>query len=80
MVLLLDLEDEVPGPHADPDHPAGFASLRQRQRDVTTKAPPSGPDSEASERPNLNRNGLSAAVACYPYVGPFSILPSVTPP
>ena len=68
MVLLLDLDDEVPDPHADPKEPAGFASFRSRQREdsVTTKLPTNRSDDALSERPNPNLNGLSAAVACYP--------------
>jgi len=70
MVLLLDLDEEISDPHADPSHPAGFASLRQRQRKVTAKVRTNNPDNEPPERPNPNLNGLSAAVACYPYAQP----------
>ena len=67
MVLLLDLDEEVSDPHADPDTPAGFTSPRRRQPDpensVTAKATTGEAD---NERPNPNFDGLAAAVACYP--------------
>lgn len=70
MVLLLDLDDEIPDPHADPNEPAGFVFRQRPHRDqnpVTTE------DNENKEvvtekvPPNPNQsNGLAAAVACYP--------------
>ena len=71
MVLLLDLEDEIPDPHADPNEPAGFV-LRKRYRSdyvdgaVTPKHVKGPEDASPIQRPNPNLNGLSAAVACYP--------------
>ncbi|KAK4690281.1 hypothetical protein P7C71_g6473, partial [Lecanoromycetidae sp. Uapishka_2] len=76
MVLFVDLGEDVSDPHADPDHPAGFASLRLRQREdtVTAKVPANDGSDNSIERPNPNLNGLSAAVACYPYGLPLERL------
>ena len=65
MVLLLDLDDEVPDPHADPNEPAGFVF---RQRHPMTTADTSNNEvitEKAPPNPNQS-NGLAAAVACYP--------------
>ncbi|KAL2057775.1 hypothetical protein ABVK25_002159 [Lepraria finkii] len=73
MVLLLDLDDEVPDPHADPNEPAGFV-LRQHylngqpDSSITPAVSKAPQDANVIERPNPNLNGLSAAVACYPIV------------
>ena len=72
MVLLLDLDDELPDPHADPNEPAGFV-FRQRPSHRDQKNPVTSEDNENKEivtetvSPNPNQsNGLAAAVACYP--------------
>lgn len=77
MVLFVDLDEEVPDLHADPNEPAGFNSLRQRlerQREDTVTRKVSGHDQDDNTqgRSNLNLNGLSAAVACYPYILPLT--------
>ena len=73
MVLLLDLDDEVSDPYADPTEPAGFV-LRLRPLDpkpVTGKDENTNEKTVTNERSNPNHhNGLSAAVACYPYCFP----------
>ena len=76
MVLLLDLDDEVPDPHADPNEPAGFVLRHRHHRDQ--KKPVTTAENEDNEvvtakaaLPNPNQsNGLAADVACYPYVNP----------
>lgn len=86
MVLLLDLDDEVPDPHADPNEPAGFL-LRQRQRPIhRDQKIPAVVTAEGNENnegitdenaPFINpnqSNGLAAAVACYPYVNPSLLI------
>ena len=86
MVLLLDLDDEVPDPHADPNEPAGFL-LRQRRPIPRDQKIPAAVATEGYENNKIiteenapfnsnQSNGLAAAVACYPYVNPS---PSVPP-
>ncbi len=70
MVLLLDLDDEVPDPHADPNEPAGFVLRQGHHRDqkpVTTANNETNEPVTEKAPPNPNQsNGLAAAVACYP--------------
>lgn len=70
MVVLLDLDEDVPDPHADVRHSGGFADFRFHLRNgaVTTNGRTGVPeDGEESERENPNINGFSVALGCYPY-------------
>ena len=74
MVVFLDLEADVPDdPHADPNEPRGFSSLRKHPLGykVTTKVTANGDDGSVEERPNPNINSFSAALGAYPYVCRF---------
>lgn len=73
MVVFVDLEDDVPDdPHADPNEPRGFPSLRKHHLGdkVIPKVTANGDDEDAKERPNPNINSFSAALGAYPYVRP----------
>ena len=70
MVVLLDLDEDVPDPHVDVRHCGGFTHTRlHRRNDAVTKKPKTGilDDVEGQERDNPNINGFSAALGCYPY-------------
>lgn len=81
MVVFVDLEDDVSDdPHADPNEPRGFPSLRKHHLGdkVTAKETDDG---NFDERPNPNLNSLSAALGAYPYVRhalAFSISPTLS--
>lgn len=69
MVVFLDLDEDVPDPHADPGEPAGFISLESFRR-LAYRAPVTAENQKATEidRPNPNLNTVSAALGCYPSV------------
>ena len=73
MVVFVDLEDDLSDdPHANPNEPRGFSSLRKHHLGdkVTAKTTDDGDHENIEERPNPNLNNLSAALAAYPYVRP----------
>lgn len=73
MVVFVDLEDDVPDdPHADPNEPRGFSSLRKYHLGdkVTAKVTAHGDGGNVDTRPNPNINSFSAALGAYPYVRP----------
>lgn len=73
MVVFVDLEDDVPDdPHADPNEPRGFSSLRKHHLGdkSTAEVTANGDDEHVEERPNPNINSFSAALGAYPYVRP----------
>lgn len=76
MVVFVDLDDDVSDdPHADPNAPCGFSSLRKHHlgNKVTAKVTANGEDDEnVEERPNPNINSFSAALGAYPYVRPHA--------
>lgn len=68
MVVLVDLSDTISDPHADADLTSSFpralqkpvhSSLAEQQLASTETVHEDG-------RPNLNLNGFSAALSCYP--------------
>ena len=78
MVVFVDLDNDVSDdPHADPNEPRGFSSLRKHRLGdkVTANAPPNGNDGNSEERPNPNINSFSAALGAYPYICPPSGIP-----
>ncbi|KAF6229717.1 hypothetical protein HO173_011364 [Letharia columbiana] len=71
MVVFVDLEDDVPDdPHADPNEPRGFSSLRKHHLGdrSTAEVTANGHDEHVEERPNPNINSFSAALGAYPIV------------
>ena len=86
MVVFVDLEDDVPDdPHADPNSPRRFPSLRQHHLEdlgdkVTNKVTADSDHDVVEERPNPNINNISAALGAYPYVPPASTPPTRTSP
>jgi hypothetical protein len=66
MVVLVDLDDEPPSPHA-PRAPGFVRDMKPVHRPL---APAATEDDESApgteERPNPNINGFSAALSCYP--------------
>ncbi|CAF9920073.1 MAG: hypothetical protein ALECFALPRED_001420 [Alectoria fallacina] len=71
MVVFVDLDNDVSDdPHADPNGPRGFSSLRKHRLGdkVTANAPPNANDGKLEERPNPNINSFSAALGAYPIV------------
>lgn len=73
MVVFVDLEDDLSDdPHANPNDPRAFSSLRKHHLGdkVTAKPTAKDDDENIEERPNPNLNSLTAALAAYPYVRP----------
>ena len=69
MVVFVDLEDDLSDdPHADPDEPRRFSTLRRHNPGdkVTTKVTTDGDDVSIEPRPNPNINSISAALGAYP--------------
>lgn len=77
MVVFVDLENDVSDdPHADPNEPGRFSSLRKYHLGdkVTTRVTANGDDGSIEERLNPNINSISAALGAYPYVRPLSLV------
>ncbi|OCK79115.1 hypothetical protein K432DRAFT_383360 [Lepidopterella palustris CBS 459.81] len=72
MVVIVDLEDEVHDPHADPDAVNAFTTLTQLHHSLTNRI--HEPEIVQDERPNPNINGFSAALSCYPIVSELASL------
>ena len=69
MVVLLDLEEDVLDPNADLRHGGGFADLKQQLSNgaVISNGIRGAIENEKEvESANLNINGFSAALRCYP--------------
>jgi hypothetical protein len=73
MVVLLDLDEGVQDPHADPHflhgHSSAFANLKHQLRAPLLRnnnASTHESAAVADERLNPNLNGFSAALSCYP--------------
>jgi hypothetical protein len=63
MVVLVDLDDEPPSPHA-PRAPGFVKPVHHSLAPAIVENDACAPESE--ERPNPNLNGFSAALSCYP--------------
>lgn len=77
MVVFVDLENHVSDdPHADPNEPRRFSSLRKHHLGdkVTTRVATNGDDESIEERLNPNINSISAALGAYPYVRPLPLV------
>jgi hypothetical protein len=68
MVVIVDLDEEVHDPHADPGALNGFVGLKHQLRHSLTDPKHNAPERAPvdDERPNPNINGFSAALSCYP--------------
>lgn len=68
MVVLVDLDDEPPSPHATPRAPGFIRDMKPVHHSLAPTSA-AGDDDRApgsDERPNPNINGFSAALSCYP--------------